>query len=67
MPLVGTTDYLLQRKVVQSPFPKRKGNLQTAVVSDGYLPTLTHFDARRFGTDDEDPGKTGGVAHTEVK
>ena len=31
------------------------------------IPTLAHFDARRFGTDSEDSGKTREVAYMEVK
>jgi len=31
------------------------------------IPTLTHFDARRFGMDGEDPGETGGIAYMEVR
>ena len=27
--------------------------------------TLANFDTRGFGTDDEGPGKTGGVAYME--
>lgn len=66
MSLVGTTDYLLRRRDVQL-LPKREGNLQTAVVSDGYLPTLNHSGARRFRAGDKDPGKAGGVAHMDVR